>query len=86
MEENKLVHEILDEHFTMHFGRKQKCSWKVYIKSEHFRPKMVIFNKYDSVQSTFSLWHSSSNPKFKLKTFGMYMTTFCNSKFIFYQN
>jgi hypothetical protein len=25
-----------------------------HIKSEHFRPKMVTFNKYDSVQWTFS--------------------------------
>jgi hypothetical protein len=28
MEEDKLVHEILDEHFTMHFGRRKKMFMK----------------------------------------------------------
>lgn len=51
MEEDKLVHEILDKHFMMHFrGDKKVHEGYKHIRSEHFRPKMVTFNKYDSVQ------------------------------------
>lgn len=51
MEGYKLVHEILDEHFIMHFGGdKNVHEGYKHIISKHFKPKMVTFNKYDNVQ------------------------------------
>jgi hypothetical protein len=47
---------------------------------------MLMYNKYESIQLSFSKWQHFGNLKFKQKSFGMCETTFYNSKFPLNQN
>jgi hypothetical protein len=51
--------------------QKPRLEGESTLKGDLLRQKMVLYNKYHSIQRNFSWWQFFGNPKFKQKSFGM---------------